>query len=199
MGVSRDVTGNSAHHNEASSKMARTKRTLKAKPGTSKVAKHSANSSVEGERGRGNDSATDAESVYVEENPLPDIPSPQVTLTDLRGPKQPPKLSRHDTPSRRPSSKQQDDSDEISIVDTPTTPVTPYDPHSSSREVGGTKRRKRCETYVFTDEQEADLSEWYQLHPLFYDKTHPNYKNAEKKNNLLEERGMTMDPQCTCK
>ena len=117
----------------------------------------------------------------MEENPLPDIPSPQATLTDLRGHKQPPKLSCHDNPSNRPSSKQQDDSDDISVVDTPTTPVTPYEPQSSSREVGASKRRKRCETYVFSDEQEGELSECYQLHPLFCDKTHPNYKNAEKK------------------
>ena len=143
MGVSRDVTGNSAHHNEASSNMSRTKRTLKSKPGTSKLPKHSANPSVEGERQHGNDSATDVDSIYVEENPLPDLPSPQVTLTDLHAHKQPLKLSRHDNPSNRPSSKQQEDSDDISVVDTPTTPVTPYEPQSSSREVGAAKRRKR--------------------------------------------------------
>ena len=199
MGVSRDVRGNSAHHNEASSIMARTKCTLKSKASSTKTAKHTATSSVDGDRQQGNDSATDADSLYVEENPLPDIPSPQVTLTDIGAHQKAPKLSRHDTPSSRPSRKHQEDSDDISIVDTPTTPVTPYERQCSSREVGAAKRRKRCETYVFTDEQEADLSEWYQLHPLFYDKTHPNYKNAEKKTNLLEERGMSVDPQCTCK
>ena len=199
MGVSRDVTGISAHHNEASSIMARTKRTVKSKPSSTKRPKDTATSSVDGDRQHGNDSATDADSLYVEENPLPDLPSPQVSLTDIGANKQPPKLSRHDTQSTRPSRKHQEDSDDISIVDTPTTPVTPYSHQSSSREVGPAKRRKRCETYVFSDEQEGELSEWYQLHPLFYDKTHPNYKNAEKKNNLLEERGLSMDPQCTCK
>ena len=141
MGAYCDVTGNSAHHNEASSIMARTKRTLKSKPSSSKLPKHSANSSVDSARHHANDSATDADSIYVEENPIPDIPSPLVTLTDIGVHKQTTKLSRHDTPSIRPTRKHQEDSDDISVVDTPTTPVTPYEPQASSREVGAAKQR----------------------------------------------------------
>ena len=52
---------------------------------------------------------------------------------------------------------------------------------------------------MFTDEQESDLSEWYQLHPLFYEKGDKDYKNAEKKKCLLEAKGLTMHPICSCK
>ena len=79
MGVSRDVRGDFLHHNEAISIMARTKRTLKSKACTSKQAKHTPNLFVECEGQQHNDSATDVESVYVEENPLPDIPLHRVT------------------------------------------------------------------------------------------------------------------------
>lgn len=48
--------------------------------------------------------------------------------------------------------------------------------------------RKRRQTTKLTPEQERDMVEWLQDHPLFYDKKLSDYKNLAKKKLLLEEK-----------
>ena len=95
--------------------------------------------------------------------------------------------------------EQPDDSEDSQLFETPTSSRKLVNATPGSQDAPSTKRRKQCEPYTFTDEQEPDLSKWYQLHPLIYDKTEKDYKNSVKKNCLLEDKGMTMNPRCSCK
>ena len=45
-------------------------------------------------------------------------------------------------------------------------------------------KKKKEGGYIFSDDQEAELAEWYQQHPLFYNKKLKDYKNIETKQRL---------------
>ena len=122
-------------------------------------------------------SATDQDSLDEEEAPLPDLKSPTVSLVGLAPSTSTPKLTGG-KPRCLPEIEEIDPSEDSTIADTPKTSRGKYESLPSSREQPTSKRRRRCETYVFSDEQESELSEWYQLHPIFYDKTEQHYKNA---------------------
>ena len=53
--------------------------------------------------------------------------------------------------------------------------------------------------YDFSPDIERSLAEWYQEHPQFYNKENPNYKDAERKKNIIERKAANMRPPCTCK
>ena len=178
--------------------MARTKKTPRTGSGAKKTAKPTKTIQVEAEIHTPIASATDQDSLDEEEAPLPDLKSPTVSLVGLAPSTSTPKLTGG-KPRCPPEIEVIDQSEDSTIADTPKTSRGTYESLPSSREQPTSKRRRRCETYVFSDEQESELSEWYQLHPIFYDKTEQHYKNAAKKNCLLEEKGMCMDPPCTCK
>lgn len=38
---------------------------------------------------------------------------------------------------------------------------------------------------VFTEEQEQKIVEWYRSHPLFYDKSHKEYKHKNKRDKMM--------------
>ena len=60
-------------------------------------------------------------------------------------------------------------------------------------------KKKKEGGYIFSDDQEAELAEWYQQHPLFYNKKLKDYKNMQKKQRLFEEKATEMDWPCTGK
>ena len=171
--------------------MARTKKTPRTGSGAKKTAKPTKTIQVEAEIHTPIASATDQDSPEQEEAPLPDLKSPTVSLVGLAPSTSTPKLTGGN-PRCLPEIEEIDPSEDSTIADTPKTSRGKYDSLPSSREQPTSKRRRHCE-------QESELSEWYQLHPIFYDKTEQHYKNAGKKNCLLEEKGKCMDPPCTCK
>ena len=60
-------------------------------------------------------------------------------------------------------------------------------------------KKKKEGGCIFSDDQEAELAEWYQQHPLFYNKKLKDYKNIQKKQRLFEEKATKMDSPCTGK
>lgn len=61
------------------------------------------------------------------------------------------------------------------------------------------KRKTRSPGYVFTEEQEVLLAEWYCDTECFYNKRLKLYKDTEYKKRLMEEKARSLDPPCTCK
>ena len=173
--------------------MARTKTSRRSQSANKKLLTPAQKKRIEVEIHRAPDSASDIEPVDSDDAAVQAMSTPTVSLTDINFRKSTPKLSTS-TPVMAPQSE----SEESAIAATPTSSRKSLPPTSGSVEAPVQKRRKRCENY-FTDEQEADLSEWYQHHPMFYEKGDKDYKNADKKNSLLEEKGSTMHPPCTCK
>ena len=181
--------------------MARTKTTCKTQPPLKKVSTPAQKKRIEVQVHDAPDSASDIEPADTDEIAIQCLSTPTVTLEDIRSRKSTPKLSATSS-CHTPVNERESESEESAILATPTSSRKSMPPNSGS--VGSVdhsfpKRRKRCDTYLFTDDQEADLSEWYQHQPMFYEKGDKDYKNAEKKKCLLEEKGMTMHPKCTCK
>ena len=85
------------------------------------------------------------------------------------------------SPSPPPSNQDDDDGDSTSSTQT------------QASTSGYVKR------YNFSPDQEWALAEWYQEHPQFYNKENPNYKDAERKKNIIERKAANMRPPCTCK
>ena len=59
------------------------------------------------------------------------------------------------------------------------------------------KRSRLRDKYLFTDEQEVELAEFYKENNLFYNKKVRAYMDSEKKKRLLEEKAASMSPPCT--
>ena len=181
--------------------MARTKTTRKSQPAHKKVSTPAQKKRIEVQVHDAPESASDIEQADTDDVAIQSMSTPTVSLEDIHMRKTTPKLSATSS-CHTPVNERESDSEESAILATPTSSRKSMPPSSGS--VGSVehtlpKRRKRCDTYLFTDEQEADLSEWYQHHPMFYEKGDKDYKNAEKKKCLLEEKGMTMHPKYTCK
>ena len=178
--------------------MARTKKSKRKTTSTTKVPTLAENKQIPVDIHRPMDSGSDIEDIEADDTPANQLSTPTVSLEDISTVEGTPKLTRPTT-KKSLHMGQTEDSDDSHLVDTPTSTQKSLDTTPGSQETSSNKRRKRCEPYTFTDEQESDLSEWYQFHPLFYDKTEKHYKNSFKKNCLLEEKGMTMSPRCSCK
>ena len=174
--------------------MARTKTSRRSQSANKKLVTPAQKKRIEVQIHRAWVLASDVEQVDSDDAAVQAMSTPTVTLTDLNFRKSTPKLS-----TSTPVMQRQTDSEESAIAATPTSSRKSLPPTSGSVEASVQKRRKRCENYLFTDEQEANLSEWYQHHPMFYEKGDRDYKNAEKKNSLLEEKGSTMHPPASCK
>ncbi|XP_034048735.1 uncharacterized protein LOC117529938 [Thalassophryne amazonica] len=52
-----------------------------------------------------------------------------------------------------------------------------------------TARTTRKKFEVFSEAEEENLAEWFRSHPLFYDQTVKDFKNRQKKDRLLKEKG----------
>ena len=181
--------------------MARTKTTRKSEHPLKKVATPAEKKRIEVEVHDAPEWGSDIDSADADRIAIQCLTTPTVTLEDISSRKSTPKLSATSS-CHTPVNERGSESEESAMLATPKSSRKSMPPNSGS--VGSVdqslaKRRKRCETYLFTDEQEADLSEWYQHHPMFYEKGDKDYKNGEKKKCLLEEKGMTMHPKCTCK
>lgn len=50
---------------------------------------------------------------------------------------------------------------------------------------------------ILTEEQEDELAEWYREHRIFYDKGRRDYKDANHKAQLLEQKAASLDPPIT--
>ena len=61
------------------------------------------------------------------------------------------------------------------------------------------KIKKGRDSYIFTDAQEVNLSEWYKDPELFYNKKLKTYKDTQQKQRLLEEKAASLRPLCTGK
>ena len=174
--------------------MARTKTSRRTQPANKKLVTPAQKKRIEVEIHLAPDWTSDVEHGDSNDVAVQAMSTPTVSLEDINFLKSTPKLS-----GSMPVIQRQSDSEESAIAATPTSSRKSLPPPTSgSVEPPVPKRRKRSENYMFTDEQEADLSEWYQHHPMFYEKGDKDYKNAEK-NSLLEEKGSTMHPPCTCK
>ena len=172
--------------------MARTKTSRQSQSANKKLVTPAQKKKIDVQVHRAWVSASDIEPVDSDDAAVQAMSTPTVSLTDINLRKSTPKLST-------PVMVAQSESEESAIAATPTRSRKSLPPTSGSVEAPVQKRRKRYENYLFTDDQEADLSEWYQHHPMFYEKGDKDYKNADKKNSLLEEKGSTMHPPCTCK
>jgi hypothetical protein len=54
-------------------------------------------------------------------------------------------------------------------------------------------QKKRRQNLNFTDEQEEELVDWLKGHPIFYNRGSKEYKDAQKKQRLLEEKAHEID------
>ena len=178
--------------------MARTKTRKRKTLATSKISTPAQKKQIPSNLSRPMASGSDVEDGESVEAVSHNLSTPTVSLEDISMPKTRPKPTATSTPTSSHMDRHEL-SDDSQIMDTPKSTRKSTDATPASQETSINKRRRRCEPYTFTDDQESELSEWYQMHPLFYDKCEKHYKNSAKKNGLLEDRGMEMDPRCTCK
>ena len=69
----------------------------------------------------------------------------------------------------------------------------------SWRDIPKQPRQRIC-NFLFSEEQEKELAEFYRDHPIFYNKKVRNFKNSAKKMAILQEKAAQFtDPICTCK
>ena len=54
--------------------------------------------------------------------------------------------------------------------------------------------RDRNKTNMFTEDEEADLVEWYRDQVFLYNKEYKDHKNRDKKTRVLAKKGKTMNP-----
>jgi hypothetical protein len=95
------------------------------------------------------------------------------------------------------------ESDDVQSVEDETFEADPIEvegeadsPKDSSKDK---KRKPRITSYVFTDEQEKDLGEWYREHECLYNRRHKLYKDSKHKQRLYIEKAESLTPKCTCK
>ena len=60
-------------------------------------------------------------------------------------------------------------------------------------------RKKNIVSYNFTEEEESEISEWYQSHPCLYNKRNRDFRKTSMKIRLIQEKAETFDPPCSCK
>ena len=61
------------------------------------------------------------------------------------------------------------------------------------------KRKKNIVSYNFTEEEEAEISEWFQSNPCLYNKRNRDFRKTSMKVRLIQEKAETFSPPCTCK
>lgn len=59
------------------------------------------------------------------------------------------------------------------------------------------KDKMRIVAYPFTDEQEAELAQWWESNTLLYNRRDSEYKFSAKKTRLLTEKAATYHPSCS--
>ena len=178
--------------------MARTKTRKRKTPATSKISTPAQKKQIPSNLSCPMESGSDVEDGESVETGSHHLSTPTVSLEDISLAKTTPKPRTSSTPTSG-HMDHHELSDDSQILDTPKSTRKSADATPASQETSTNKRRRRCEPYTFTDEQESELSEWYQMHPLFYDKCEKHYNNSAKKNGLLEDKGMEMNPTCICK
>ena len=176
--------------------MARTKKTPRTGSGAKKTAKLTKTIQVEAEIHTPIASATDQDSPEEKEAPLPDLKSPTVSLVGLAPSTSTPKLTGGN-PRCLPEIEEIDPSEDSTIADTPKTSRGNYDSLPSSREQPTSKRRRRCETYVFSRRTRIRVIGMVPTssHILRQDRT--TLQECWEKEG--KEKGMCMVPPCTCK
>lgn len=70
---------------------------------------------------------------------------------------------------------------------------------SDSPQDEGKKRKQRIVSYIFSEEQEKDIGEWFREHECLYNRRHKLYKDAAHKHMLYAEKAQSLTPKCTCK
>ena len=86
---------------------------------------------------------------------------------------------------------------QLLVVPPPPSRSRPETPAEESAPSSQTKKRPRTPRYLFTDEQEKDIGEWFRENECLYNRRLNAYKDAKKKQRLLEEKAATI-PDCTC-
>ena len=85
----------------------------------------------------------------------------------------------------------------------PPSPPEPTEEPEPGPSMAPPKKRKipqqHIQTYSFTEEQEAELAEWYESQPIFYNRKSREYKDVRRKQRLVEEKAAMLDPPATCK
>lgn len=73
------------------------------------------------------------------------------------------------------------------------------DDEVQERERRGYRKGTKTANCVFSDEQVAELGEWYRQHPILYDKALRDYRDAVKKFALYERKARSLNPPVTGK
>ncbi|XP_033122083.1 uncharacterized protein LOC117121088, partial [Anneissia japonica] len=94
-------------------------------------------------------------------------------------------------------SMNQDNDETASSPRSPSPPPSAVD--TSSERPEDSKKKKRERAYAFTEQEEAAIGEWYCDNSCLYNKRHRDFKNADKKRRLMEEKANSFDPPCTYK
>ena len=68
-----------------------------------------------------------------------------------------------------------------------------------STDAGKKSRGRHIQTYTFSDEQEAELAEWFGGQPMFYNRKLKLYKDSAKKERVMGDKAASLDPPATCK
>lgn len=61
------------------------------------------------------------------------------------------------------------------------------------------KKKPRIVSYIFSDEQEKSIGEWFKENECLYNRRHKQYKDSQHKRRLYEEKAASFTPPCTCK
>ena len=87
----------------------------------------------------------------------------------------------------------------VSLDAAPPSPTPPPDEVSDSAHLSSDaakKSRKKNIACWFPERTEAQLAEWYQENPKFYDRKRRDYKDSEKKRKLLKDKAKDIDTTC---
>ena len=94
------------------------------------------------------------------------------------------------------------------IEEEPVSPAGPSPPPESMHQeperpkptdAGKKSRGRHIQTYTFSDEQEAELAEWFGGQPMFYNRKLKLYKDSAKKERVMGDKAASLDPPATCK
>ena len=92
-----------------------------------------------------------------------------------------------------------EDAGNVTLNAAPPSPSPPPEDVSDSAHLSSDaakKTRKKTTSSWFPERTEAQLAEWYQEQPIFYDRKRRDYKDSEKKKKLLEDKEKEINTTC---
>eukprot|EP00057_Strongylocentrotus_purpuratus_P021220 XP_011675694.1 PREDICTED: uncharacterized protein LOC105443788 [Strongylocentrotus purpuratus] len=103
-------------------------------------------------------------------------------------------------PNPSPPASESDEGNESTRVTTPQ-PSEPTLEKAIKRQPSNQPcpKRKKTPALHLSEEQEQDVADWYRSHELLYNRRMKEYKQANMKTRLYEEKAASLDPPCTAK